>query len=165
MWEISNGIRSLVQDILLDWTLRRLESRQNPLDDRDRRFIGLLAKGYRDSERDRVTESELKTLEDASGKSDASQDEEKCPACSQPIAEGDIGVAKCVKGHEWGESKRIWVDCRFALTVVRFDSTMFRDWLLDHRLDISRLQHLSGYLTLPSQAPPRADRSGRRRTG
>lgn len=135
------------------------------MDDRDRRFIGLLAKGYRDSERDRVTESELMTLEGAIGKTDTDQEEEKCPACSQPIVEGDIGVAKCVKGHEWGESTRIWVDHRFSLTVVRFDSTMFRDWLLDHRLDISRLQHLSGYLALSSQAPPRADRSGRRRSG
>jgi hypothetical protein len=165
VWEITNTIRSLVQDILVGWTLHSLKSRQNPLDDRDRRFIGLLAKGYRDSERDRVTEFELKTLEGASGKTDSDQDEEKCSACSQPIVEGDIGVAKCVKGHEWGESTRSWVDYRFSLTGVRLGSTMFRYWLLDHRLDISRLQHLSRYIPLPSQAPPHADRSRRIRTG
>jgi hypothetical protein len=39
-----------------------------------------------------------------------------CPACGAGIGFGELGMARCAKGHEWGECNlQIWL---IALTVM-----------------------------------------------
>ena len=39
----------------------------------------------------------------SAGDIDPSLNEDKCPACHEPVLTVAPGTAKCSKGHEWGE--------------------------------------------------------------